>query len=107
MGREPKLHRHPYTDVWPIKRFHPISCINLATGYYRYHTHFEYVVVDEVLNAVVMGRRCIEALGNKVYEFAPPLNEVTSYERTMNQMRTQYPDIFKIVPELYKNILDE
>lgn len=107
MGREPKLHRHPYTDVWPLKRFHPVSCINLATGYYRYHTHFEYVIVNEVLNAVNMGAACIEALGNKVYEFTPSLTEITSYERTMSKMRVEYPDVFKIEPEPYKNILDE
>ena len=107
MGREPKLWRHPYTDVWPIKRFHPISCINLATGYYKYHTQFEYVIVDDVLNAVKMGKSCIEALGETTYVFTPPLTEITSYERTISGMRAQYPEVFKIEPELYKNILTE
>lgn len=104
MGREPKLWRHPYTDVWPLKRNLSISCINIATGYYRYHTHFEYVVVDEVNNAVVMGKRCIEALGCNVYHFLTPEKELVSYERTIDRMKQQYPDVFKIDPEAYQNL---
>jgi len=106
MGVEPKLHRHPYTDVWPLKRNYPVSCINIATGYYKYHTQNEYVIVDDVFNAVTMGKSCIEKLGNQAYIFSPPVNEITDYERTMGRMRATYPKVFEIVPELYKNLLD-
>jgi tripeptide aminopeptidase len=107
MGKEPKLWRHPYTDVWPLKCAHPVSCINLATGYHKYHTSYEYVVVDEVFNAIEMGKRCIEALGNSVYTFAPLLNEVASYERTVSRIKAEYPDVFEDEIEPYKNILTE
>lgn len=96
MKQTPTLHKHPYTDVWPIKRQTPLSCINIATGYYHYHTASEYVIVDEVLNAITMGEKCINELGCNLYEFKSDLKEYNSYEYTMDKMKKQYPDVFKI-----------
>lgn len=95
MKKEPTLHRHPYTDVWPLKRMFDFSCINIATGYYQYHQQNEYVIVDEVLTAITMGKEIIQTLGYEKQEFNPSINEIHSYDATMSEMKRRYPDMFK------------
>lgn len=58
---------HPYTDVYALRSKFDFSCINFSIGYYDYHTKDEYVVVEDVLNGIKMGREMIEKLGNKLY----------------------------------------
>jgi hypothetical protein len=59
---------HPYTDVWQIMEKFNIACLNLAAGYYRYHTDNEYVVVDDVQNGFELGLKLVEELGENKYE---------------------------------------
>lgn len=105
MPNEVVLWNHPYTDVWPLKRNHNFSCINLATGYYDYHTKYENVVIDEVDNAIAMGIKCIEELGNKFYEFKPNLNESVEYDQVLDEIKRYYHKLFEYNPEPYRNIL--
>lgn len=60
--------RHPYTDIWPLMEKFGFSCLNLAAGYYNYHTPTEYVIVDDVTNAFELGLRLHEELGENFYE---------------------------------------
>jgi putative aminopeptidase FrvX len=69
---------HPYTDVWQIMEKFNIACLNLAAGYYRYHTENEYVVVDEVQNGFELGLKLVETLGENRYE-NPKEQKVYSY----------------------------
>lgn len=59
---------HPYTDVWQIMEKFNIACLNLAAGYYRYHTDAEYVVIDDVQNGFELGLKIVEQLGENRYE---------------------------------------
>lgn len=59
---------HPYTDVYALKSLFDFSCINIAIGYYNYHTANEYVVIEDVFNGVETGRKMIEKLGYQKYE---------------------------------------
>jgi len=59
--------RHPYTDVWQIGIKFNIACLNLAAGYYRYHTASEYVIVEDVQNSFELGLKLVGSLGNKFY----------------------------------------
>lgn len=59
---------HPYTDVWQIMEKFNIACLNLAAGYYRYHTDAEYVIVDDVQNGYELGLKIVESLGENRYE---------------------------------------
>lgn len=59
---------HPYTDVWQIMEKFNIACLNLAAGYYRYHTDNEYVIVDDVQNGYELGLKLVEQLGENKYE---------------------------------------
>jgi putative aminopeptidase FrvX len=59
---------HPYTDVWQIMEKFNIACLNLAAGYYRYHTDNEYVIVDDVQNGYELGLKLVEELGENKYE---------------------------------------
>ena len=60
--------RHPYTDIWPLMEKFGFSCLNLAAGYYNYHTSTEYVIVDDVTNAFELGLKLHEELGENFYE---------------------------------------
>ena len=59
---------HPYTDVWQIMEKFDVACLNLAAGYYRYHTDNEYVVVDDVQNGYELGLKIVAELGENKYE---------------------------------------
>jgi len=59
-----QLQRHPYTDVKALKQLFPhISMINLSCGYHNYHTPNEYIILEEVENAVVTGLEIYDKLG--------------------------------------------
>lgn len=59
---------HPYTDAWQIVEKFNICCLNLAAGYYRYHTDNEYVIIDDVQNAFDLGLKLVETLGERKYK---------------------------------------
>jgi tripeptide aminopeptidase len=60
--------RHPYTDVYAVTKKYGIQTINFSIGYYRYHTPNEYVVVEDVMNGIEMGKKMISSLGYSLYE---------------------------------------
>ena len=62
-------HSNPYTDVYALKNKFDFSCINFAIGYYDYHTHDEYVIVEDVYNGITTGKEMIERLGYKKYKY--------------------------------------
>lgn len=59
--------RHPFTDIWPLMEKFNFSCLNLAAGYYNYHTSTEYVIVDDVQNAFELGLKLHQILGENFY----------------------------------------
>ena len=58
---------HPYTDTMVLKQRFDFPCLNFAAGYYEYHTKYEYVVVEDVENAINLGEKVINKLGNQKY----------------------------------------
>jgi len=58
---------HPYTDVYALRSKFDFSCINFSIGYYDYHSPNEYVVVEDVMNGIRMGKLMIEKLGYKLH----------------------------------------
>jgi len=60
---------HPYTDVYALSDKFDFSCINFSIGYHNYHTPNEYVVVHEVFAGMNTGKKMIEELGNRKYQF--------------------------------------
>ena len=88
---------HPYTDVWQIMEKFNIACLNLAAGYYRYHTDNEYVVVDDVQNGFELGLKLVEELGENKYEnpkedkdygLSPYWKGNSSYTKTQKTTKT-------------------
>jgi putative aminopeptidase FrvX len=69
MLSEPQFMRHPFTDVWQLKNKFDFSCINISVGYHSYHTKNEYVVVDEVFAGIYAGKKMIDELGYRKYEY--------------------------------------
>jgi len=60
---------HPYTDTMMLKTKFDFSCLNFAAGYYNYHTKNEYVVVEDVFNAISLAKKVTSILGEKKYKF--------------------------------------
>ena len=67
MGDRMKYMVHPYTDVYALRGKFDFSCINFSIGYYQYHTTHEYVVVEDVINGIDMGKKMIDKLGHKLH----------------------------------------
>lgn len=59
--------RHPFTDVLKLRERFGFACLNLAAGYYRFHSRNEYVVMDDVQNSILLGHELISTLGRKAY----------------------------------------
>jgi putative aminopeptidase FrvX len=94
-----KWQNHPYTDVSVLRPKHGMSCLNLASGYYRWHADTEYVFIPDVKNAIVMAKELIGALGERYYPFmneeAEPLVPVTSLSVTEpSHLRLEHPRLF-------------
>ena len=60
---------HPYTDTMVLKEKFDFSCLNFAAGYYGWHSSTEYVVIEDVQNAINLGEKVIIELGNKKYPY--------------------------------------
>lgn len=58
---------HPFTDVMALRKRFEFSCLNLGSGYYRWHSNDEYVKVDDVRQAVSAGMSLLTALGQRNY----------------------------------------
>jgi acetylornithine deacetylase/succinyl-diaminopimelate desuccinylase-like protein len=67
MGDRMRYMVHPYTDVYALRGKFDFSCINFSIGYYQYHTKHEYVVVEDVMNGIEMGKKMIDKLGHKLH----------------------------------------
>ena len=76
---DPKYGSHPYTDVYALKKLFDFSCINIAIGYYDYHTPEEYVVIEDVYNGIETGKKMIQELGYKKYSFIPESNHTFGF----------------------------
>jgi tripeptide aminopeptidase len=70
---------HPYTDTMVLKERFNFSCLNFAAGYYGWHSDHEYVVVEDVENAINLGQKVIKILGNKKYKFKYKKKEGSSF----------------------------
>ena len=62
-----KWQKHPYTDSMVMRKTFGFQTLNLAAGYYNYHTAGEYVVIDDVQNAIDLGHKIISNLNSKNY----------------------------------------
>tara|TARA_R110000824_G_scaffold122766_1_gene280232 strand:- start:450 stop:1343 length:894 start_codon:yes stop_codon:yes gene_type:complete len=60
---------HPYTDTMMLKKKFDFSCLNFAAGYYNYHTKNEYVVIEDVFNALTLGKKVTNILGENKYKY--------------------------------------
>jgi di/tripeptidase len=58
----------PFTDVNQLAKKFDFSCLNLGCGYYRQHTDSEYVIVEEVEDAIRAGKSLITKLGLEFYK---------------------------------------
>ncbi len=67
MTDDMKYQRHPFTDVYALRKKFDFSCINLSIGYYDYHSKYEYVVIEDVENGINIGKKIIESIGNNYH----------------------------------------
>jgi len=57
----------PFTDVNQLAQKFDFNCLNLGCGYYQQHRDTEYVVIEEVMKSLSVGKKLIEFLGIKKY----------------------------------------
>jgi hypothetical protein len=104
---------HPYTDIWPLMEKFGFSCLNLAAGYYNYHTNTEYVIVDDVTNAFELGLKLHEELGENFYERPKKKNVFNSlfggsqYSRGQKLLNEYEDDVYEEDDSLYFEDEDE
>ena len=58
----------PFTDVNQLAKKFDFSCLNLGCGYYSQHTANEYVIIEEVEDAIRAGKSLITKLGLEFYK---------------------------------------
>ena len=68
---------HPYTDTMVLKERFDFSCLNFAAGYYGWHSNTEYVVIEDVKNAISLGEKVINKLGNQKYQYEHKITKFT------------------------------
>jgi hypothetical protein len=61
--------RHPYTDVMAVRQRFPISCLNLASGYYNWHQVSEYIKLSDTAAMLVAAADIIDVFGPHAYPF--------------------------------------
>jgi len=60
---------HPYTDVSQLKMKFDFACVNIAAGYYDYHTPQEYVIVEDLQRSIHTASELIKELGYRKHEY--------------------------------------
>ena len=68
---EVEWQNHPYTDVMRVRRRTSLSCMNLASGYYNWHSSTEYIRLSDVAAAIEMAEELIPELGWCRFDFTP------------------------------------
>ena len=58
---------HPHTDVFMLRLYTSLACMNFGAGYYKYHSSSEYCIAEEMDNAADMGLHLIRRLGQRKY----------------------------------------
>jgi len=100
-----KWANHPYTDIWPLLDEFNFCCLNLAAGYYKYHTKHEYVIVDDVQNGYDLGLKIVEILGENKY--VRPEKTYTYGHSWGSGRYTNRNSPVQIIQEEYKEITKE
>jgi len=63
--------KHPYSNVYYLKKYFDFCLINWTVGYVDYHTNREKLIISEFVKSYRTALIMIEKLGNKKYYMAP------------------------------------
>jgi putative aminopeptidase FrvX len=88
------IQSHPYTDISQLKKKIDVCCINMSCGYYNMHTNQEFISIDDVKNAIIVGQNMVKVLGYKKYQYEYKPIVYTS-ETVMNSL-VQDNDDFQV-----------
>lgn len=69
---------HPYTDVMKVRHRTSLSCMNLASGYYNWHSSTEYIRLSDVQDAIDMAEELIPEIGWRRFDFTPSAEDKAS-----------------------------
>jgi len=95
----------PFTDVNQLAKKFDFSCLNLGCGYYRQHTDSEYVIVEEVEDAIRAGKSLISKLGLEFYKHEKN-KSVLSENRSNFYYDSYYDDTDDEIKEISDEITD-
>ena len=94
----------PFTDVNQLAKKFDFCCLNLGCGYYRQHTDSEYVIIEEVEDAVRAGKSLITKLRFDHYEHNK--NKSSSLEKRGGYNYDSYYDVDEEIKEISKDITE-
>jgi len=94
----------PFTDVNQLAQKFDFCCLNLGCGYYRQHTNHEYVIVEEVEDAIRAGKSLITKLRFEYYEHKK--NNVILAEDRSNFYYDSYEDEEKLLQNMSVDITE-
>lgn len=58
---------HPATDIMFLRLNTSLACMNMFAGYYNYHTSSEYCILEDIEDAIKLGKTLIARLRSKEY----------------------------------------
>lgn len=70
-GNNIKGMKHPYSNVYYLKKYFDFCLINWTVGYVDYHTNREKLIISEFIKSYRTALIMIEKLGNKKYYMEP------------------------------------
>ena len=89
---------HPFSDVMILRQRFPISCLNISSGYHRWHQRDEFIDTAELGKAVETGKALIQALGCRAYPFAVEANDEVQPLFAVTGLQVTEPALPLVVP---------
>lgn len=59
---------HPFTDTLHLRRRVAVPCLNIGTGYYRWHSNMEFILLVDVENAIHAVTHLLNVVGPERHE---------------------------------------
>lgn len=97
-----------YTDIINIKQYTNVQCMVFGSGYYLPHSNHEFVILEEIENAINLGISLLKELGNKKYLFEEDNNAdfLNIFNNEVNFLQKEIRLLIKYIKTRDIKILD-
>ena len=84
-----KFFSEPWTDIINICNNTEVECMNFGSGYYNAHSNYEYIILEDVDNAIALGVALATQLGNNKFVFSADCIKETSFMNTLSGVESK------------------